>query len=584
MVKVRYGGQEYSKSTNKGCVQGSIGGPTLWNLLLDPLLKGLDRRGDYCQAFADDVVLVFDADRAVDIQRQANAALAHVQRWGQDNKLNFAAHKTKAMIVTNKLKYDTPALSMGGVDIGFSKEIKILGLTIDDKLTFNSHVAEVCKKALNIYKQLSRAAKVSWGLHPEVIRLIYTATVEPIIMYAASAWAPATKKLGIQKHLNAVQRGFAQKLTKAYRTVSLNSALLLAGILPLDLRIQEAAALYEARRGKEPELRHGEGEVELVTAYAETPHPAEHMELEFINLVDQQQVEAHNCQAVKIYTDGSKIDGKVGAALSLWNNEAQFKAIKLKLSPYCTVYQAELLAICKATRVILDRQETSFGIFSDSRSALETIVNHNTRHPLATEARSNLSRCKSQNKTVNLFWIKAHAGLEGNEAADKLAKEAAKTLKRKPHYEQCPVSFVKRKIRMDSLAEWNRRYKSGTTASITKIFFPDAIDAYRTVRKIEINNVLTQVMTGHGGFSEYLNRFKCKESPSCTCDPQQVESIPHLLFDCPVYGFSRYELEQRAGVTLSAENAKHIIMNKEVRQAFLEYCINIANKVIARNK
>ncbi|XP_048488717.1 uncharacterized protein LOC125491245 [Plutella xylostella] len=430
---------------------------------------------------------------------------------------------------------------MGGVDIEFSKEIKILGLTIDDKLTFNSHVAEVCKKALNIYKQLSRAAKVSWGLHPEVIRLIYTATEEPIIMYAASAWAPATKKLGIQKHLNAVQRGFAQKLTKAYRTVSLNSALLLAGILPLDIRIQEAAALYEARRGTDPEQSHGEGDVELVTAYAETPHPAEHMELEFINLVDQQQVEAHNCQA-------------------------------------------ELLAICKATRVILDRQETSFGIFSDSRSALETIVNHNTRHPLATEARSNLSCCKSQNKTVNLFWIKAHAGLEGNEAADKLAKEAAKTLKRKPHYEQCPVSFVKQKIRMDSLAEWNRRYKSGTTASITKIFFPDAIDAYRTVRKIEINNVLTQVMTGHGGFSEYLNRFKCKESPSCTCDPQQVESIPHLLFDCPVYGFSRYELEQRAGVTLSAENAKHIIMNKEVRQAFLEYCINIANKVIARNK
>ncbi|CAH2208723.1 jg510, partial [Pararge aegeria aegeria] len=38
-------------------------------------------------------------------------------------------------------------------------------------------------------------------------------------------------------------------MTKAYRTVSLNSALILAGMIPLDLRIQEAATLFEAKRG-----------------------------------------------------------------------------------------------------------------------------------------------------------------------------------------------------------------------------------------------------------------------------------------------------------------------------------------------
>lgn len=128
---------------------------------MDPLLKDLEMRGDYCQAFADDIVLIFDGDTAQEVQRQANAALAHVQEWGVKNKLKFAPQKTKAMIITRKLKYDTPLLNMGGVDIGMSTDIKILGLIIDHKLTFNQHVAEVCKKALNIYKQLSRAAKVS---------------------------------------------------------------------------------------------------------------------------------------------------------------------------------------------------------------------------------------------------------------------------------------------------------------------------------------------------------------------------------------------------------------------------------------
>lgn len=72
-----------------------------------------------------------------------------------------------------------------------------MGLTIDDKLTFNSHAANACRKALNFYKQLSRAARVSWGLHLEIIRTIYTAVIEPMILYAASAWASTTHKIGI---------------------------------------------------------------------------------------------------------------------------------------------------------------------------------------------------------------------------------------------------------------------------------------------------------------------------------------------------------------------------------------------------
>ncbi|XP_063540783.1 uncharacterized protein LOC134749694 [Cydia strobilella] len=88
---------------------------------------------------------------------------------------------------------------------------------------------------------------------------------------------------------------------------------------------------------------------------------------------------------------------------------------------------------------------------------------------------------------------------------------------------------------MATLDEWNRRYTTGETASTTKLFFPDAVAAYRTVRKIEFTNPMTQLMTGHGGFSEYLHRFKCKENPSCICEPGKPESIPHLIAECPQF-------------------------------------------------
>ncbi|KAL0817996.1 hypothetical protein ABMA28_008538 [Loxostege sticticalis] len=582
-VKLRYAGEEVERSTNKGCVQGSIGGPILWNLLLDPLLQELEKRGHYVQAFADDVILVFDGETALEIETEANAALLYVSQWGAKNKLRFAPHKTGAMTLTRKLIFDTPRISMGGVDVGMLNKIKILGLTIDHKLTFNDHIATQTRKALDIYKQIARAAKVTWGLHPEIIRLIYNATIEPIIMYAAPAWAPAAEKIGVRKLLDSVQRGFAQKLCKSYRTVSLHSALTLAGILPLDLRIQEAAALYETKRGSPlPEL--GDRETESRVGFAETPHPAMHMDIRFERLEDQSLVDRHNVQEVRIFTDGSKIEGKVGAALSIWKGESEVRNQKFNLSAYCTVYQAELLAICKATGGILKGREKSYGLYSDSMAALETVVNHSSLHPLAVESRENLRKAFIQGKDVSLFWIKAHAGLLGNERADDLAKEAALGLKRKPDYDRCPVSFAKRTIRYRSIVEWSDRYNKGETAAITKLFFPDAGDAYRLIKKIKPAGLLTQILTGHGGFSQYLHRFKCGESPSCDCDPAVEQTVPHLLIHCPVYDRLRFNFEQSTNETVKIEKFHELISNKSIRDRFIEFCEQICKHVVSKNK
>ncbi|KAL0850679.1 hypothetical protein ABMA28_006624 [Loxostege sticticalis] len=402
-------------------------------------------------------------------------------------------------------------------------------------------------------------------------------------MYAAAAWAPTAEKIGVRKLLDSVQRGFAQKLCKSYRTVSLHSALTLAGILPLDLRIQEAAALYETKRGSPlPEL--GDRETESRVGFAETPHPALHMDIRFERLEDQSLVDRHNVQEVRIFTDGSKIEGKVGAALSVWKGESEIRNQKFSLSAYCTVYQAELLAICKATGGILKGKEKSYGLYSDSMAALETVVNHSSLHPLAVESRENLRKAFIQGKDVSLFWIKAHAGLLGNERADDLAKEAALASRKKPDYDRCPVSFAKRTIRYRSIMKWRDRYVNGETAATTKLFFPDAVDAYRLVKKLKPTGLLTQILTGHGGFSQYLHRFKCGESPSCVCDPAIEQTVPHLLIDCPIYDKLRYEFQQRTNEIIRLEKLHELISSKSTRDKFVLYCEQICANVISKNK
>lgn len=173
--------------------------------------------------------------------------------------------------------------------------------------------------------------------------------------------------------------------------------------------------------------------------------------------------------------------------------------------------------------------------------------------------------------------------MEGNERADRLAKEAALKLKKKPDYDQCPVSFVKRSIRMATLVEWNRRYKSGETASVTKMFFPNAVAAYRIVRKMETTSVITQIFTGHGGFSAYLNRFKCKDNPSYLCEPGVDETVPHLLLECPVFARDQFEIEQILNTTMVARNLPELIKRKD-NELFIKYCLKIANRILNRNK
>ncbi|XP_037296687.1 uncharacterized protein LOC115455319 [Manduca sexta] len=562
-VKVRYSGEEVERWTSKGCVQGSIGGPTFWNLLLDPLLFELDRRGSHCQAFADDVVLAFEGQEMGEIQKRANETLAYVKDWGIRNKLKFAPHKTKAMVITRKLKYDSPILHMGGVDIGLEKQIKILGVTIDSGLTFNTHVSEVCRKAVAFYNKLSRAARLQWGLGPDVIKLLYTAVVEPVVLYGASVWAPASRKLGVRKQLAVVQRGFAQKLTKAYRTVSLNSALLLAGILPLDIRARENASLYEIKRGYSRRVV-GDREVERPVAYGELEHPAQRSMVRYRCLADGAEVNQITSQCLCIYTDGSKIQDKVGAAISIWENAAETRSKKFKMESFCTVYQAELLALHGATEEAVKSGREICSVLSDSRAALDTVADGTSLHPLAFKIRKNLRTLKERNKIINLFWIKAHAGMEGNERADELAKDAALKSKTKPQYSRCPVSYVKRQIRAESVDEWDRRYTEGETASTTKIFFPNVVEAHRIMKQTPIDPILTQVFTGHGGFSEYLHRFKCKESPACICDPTESECVMHVLTKCPVHLRERTELEIELDIEVKIENIHIIIAEKKV--------------------
>lgn len=55
---------------------------------------------------------------------------------------------------------------------------------------------------------------------------------------------------------------------------------------------------------------------------------------------------------MQVFTDGSKMNEKVGAVLTCWRNGKEYKFKTYKLETFCTVFQAELYALYQATEII----------------------------------------------------------------------------------------------------------------------------------------------------------------------------------------------------------------------------------------
>jgi hypothetical protein len=99
------------------------------------------------------------------------------------------------------------------------------------------------------------------------------------------------------------------------------------------------------------------------------------------------------------------------------------------------------------------------------------------------------------NWEVKLGWVKAHAGIMGNELADTLAKKAAKNESLTEEYNRIPKSVVTRELEEESVTKWQRNGTQTTKGSTTKEYFPDAGE--RLKMQLNLTQNFTAMVTGH---------------------------------------------------------------------------------------
>lgn len=123
-----------------------------------------------------------------------------------------------------------------------------------------------------------------------------------------------------------------------------------------------------------------------------------------------------------IYTDGSKMDSKVGYGFTC-QGEIDWEG-KGSLRGKATVFQAEMQAIL-AICLELEKEKISgqvINFFSNSQAAITSLFTVHMKSKLVSQTKKKLNIIGKFN-LISLSWVKAHVGIEGNERADNLAKE-----------------------------------------------------------------------------------------------------------------------------------------------------------------
>ena len=565
-AKAKIHGTEHERVIERGCPQGGVLSPLLWNILEDEILVEFQQQRRHLQGFADDNSFLVSGPDPITLGQLAQRAINRLQAWADRRHIKFAPAKSECILFTRRRRRAAPELRMYGQTIPRVRQCKYLGVILDDKLSWRPHIHHAVSKALAALAQCRRSVGASWGITPQTMHWLYTRVVLPALEYGCVVWIPGTNSSHLQDRLRKVQRMACMCITAAYGSTPTKGLEMFLGLPPLHIHLQ-AVAVKTAHRlrlnGKwranaaAGNMSHVHVCNKLLEQFETMAMPADHMVTQW-NLdrkyraaitrredfvapewPDPAEGELHG------YTDGSKTGHGTGSGFTITLPGERLQ-ISLPLGQFADVFQAEVYAIKNACDEISarDTQQHHVTIFTDSQAALMAVMANKIYSPLVKSCVESLNSLAGRCRSVTLQWVPSHSGYQGNEEADSLAKTAANTRGVGPEpILPVPKALCSREVDLWVTRTHNTEWRREQTCRQSKLMWPRSNRAKAKqllgLKRPDLRNVI-QILSGHAN----LNRHRCvaKQTllPFCTkCADEAEETPTHYVGECAAYANER---------------------------------------------
>ena len=175
-----------------GVPQGYLLGPLLFNIFMNDLTFAI--RDCRLISYADDTKLYLSHQDPQAVEDGINLDLTNTIQWFQQNGMLANPDKYQVLVLGNTAHdFDIKCEER---PIPVSSEIQLLGVTLDNKLKFDSHIASICRKVRGQVNALNRLKNV---LPCKTKEALYRAFILPHFDYCSQMWhhcgARNTKKL-----------------------------------------------------------------------------------------------------------------------------------------------------------------------------------------------------------------------------------------------------------------------------------------------------------------------------------------------------------------------------------------------------
>ena len=181
------GSKSKIKKITCGVPQGSTLGPLLFLIYVNDmhLVSQLN-----LNLFADDAYFSFSNSSPQLLENKVNEEMNKVLDWLNTNKQKLNLSKTVYMIVSKKSLKHKFKIKIGNQEISRQRESRYLGVIIDDRLTWKSHLKKIKSKLASGCWALYRLKNF---VNRNTLRMVYCGLIYQTLQYCISCWGFASQ-------------------------------------------------------------------------------------------------------------------------------------------------------------------------------------------------------------------------------------------------------------------------------------------------------------------------------------------------------------------------------------------------------